>query len=49
MLVVVEEKMKCHKRENYALGTMCTVENFYFIGVGDTLHCGSLVALYVFT
>ena len=37
--MVVEEKMKCHKRENYVLGTMCTVENFYFIGVGDTLPC----------
>ena len=49
-MVVVDEKMKCHNRKNYALGTMGTVENFYFIGVvGDMLHCNSLVALYAFT
>lgn len=37
------------QKGNYALGTMCTVENFYFVSVGDTLPCDSLVASNMFT
>lgn len=43
-------EMKYHKRENHALDTKYTIENFYIIGiVGEQLHFDSLVFLYVFT
>lgn len=47
VLVVVEERIKCHKRENHALGMKHTTENLYFIGVaGESLHHGTQLALH---